>query len=361
MILGSLIDAGLKLSILKKELSKLNIGDFRLKAEKVKRLNFWGIKFDVHCSKKKRYTKIEEVFSLIRKSSLDPDIKRTSVSLFKRLEEKEKAVHGGEKEGLSLDQLGEVDSIIDIVGSAIAFKELGIEKIFVSKLISGTKIGPATLELLKGRDIEYINEPFELVTPTGALIAASFAEKEELPPPFRIERTGYGAGKWNLKSQPNLLRAIIGETNPKHILGNGAEQDSVYVLETNIDDSSPMVFERLFERLYKIGCLEAYITPVQMKKSRPGIVLTTLAGKEIIDEAAKIIFEETTTFGIRMHKVDRFKLRRKTKIVKTKFGNIRANIGYLGKEIMSVTPEYEDCRKLAIKNKVPLKQILKEI
>jgi len=213
---------------------------------------------------------------------------------------------------------------------------------------------PATLALLKGIDLEFTTFPYELITPTGAAILVTLCSSFGEVPAVKISRIGYGAGSRDLAEMPNLLRVLIAEATLPF------EQDTITVIQTNIDDLPPISYERLFERLLQRGALDVYITPIQMKKSRPGVLLTVLCEIHLKGAMASIIFDETTTFGMRFHEVDRYKLERKVNKVKTKYGAIRIKVGRSPEGIKTVSPEYEDCKKIASRFTLPLHKVYEE-
>jgi len=370
MVLGALIDLGLSPKELEKELKKLNIPDFNLNVKSVKKNGISGVGVEVVTKDKKERT-LKDILKIIDKSKLDKDIKETAKKIFTRLNDAEARVHRENKEHMHFHELGMLDTIVDVVGALIGLKKLGIEKIYSSALHVGSGFvkcahgilpvpSPATAELIKG--IPAYSSPHqnfwcgdigELVTPTGAVLITSLAEKFGNMPRIKIEKTGYGAGERNL-SIPNLLRVIIGDMDDDY------EQDRVALIQTNIDDMNPQIYDYLFEKLLKKGAFDVWLVPIQMKKNRPAVCLSVLAKKNDVDSLCDVIFSETTTIGVRISEVGRKKLSRQEKAVNTKYGKISVKISKAGKSIKTITPSYDDCRKLAKKLNIPLKEIFEE-
>ena len=365
MILGSLIDAGLDVKKLKSELKKLKITGYDLRIRRVKKNGISSTYLDVsvktRCSASHRG--LSDITRLITRSSLSKDVKERSVAIFTRLAKAEAKVHGTGIEKIHFHEVGAVDAIVDIVGAVIALDLLEIEKVYSSPLpLSHGFVdcahgrlpvpAPATMELLKGIPVYETEVLGELVTPTGAAILTRLA-RFKAAPRIKVLATGYGAGYHDYK-MPNLLRVLIGEQTP-------ALKDEVYVLETNIDDLNPQIYEYATERLFAAGALDVSLTNIVMKKSRPAVKLEVIVKEKELAAAKKIIFEETTAIGLRTSKCDREILERQITPVKTRYGTIRVKTAKASGKIVNIMPEYEDCKKAAIKYKAPLKSIYKEI
>jgi len=369
MVLGSLIDAGFDINILSRDLKKLKIKGYELKAAKVMRGALSGTKFD--CSVKHSllahsHRPLVEILKLIDDSSLKNSVKENARKIFSAIGKAESKIHcinGREK--LHLHELGDIDSIVDIVGTAIAIDALGIDEVYSSAVNFGrtmldTKGGvlpapsPASLEILKGAPVKISGVDSELVTPTGAGILKALSKGFGDMPQMKISQIGYGAGTKSLNEIPNMLRVIIGES------AAAFEKDKAFVIETNIDDMNPQNFEYLFEKLLKEGALDAYTTTVQMKKSRPAFKLTVLSDLPKLERLCSIIFNETTSIGIRYYQVDRFKLKREIVKVDTRYGNIKVKLSRGPDDILTVSPEYEECAKAARARGVPLKRVYEE-
>lgn len=371
MILGALLDAGFDLNYLKNELNKLKLTGCEILAKKVKKNNIAGTKFEVVINKNvQKQRNYIDIIRMIEKSKLKEEIKKNSKKIFLKIAEAESKVHNIKLNEIHFHEIGAIDSIIDIVGSCIAFDFFKEYKIFSSFLNLGSGIiktshgflpvpAPATSDLLKGIPV-YLDIPqkiksAELTTPTGAAIISTFCTNFGEMPIMEIEKIGYGAGSKELNEFPNLLQVFLGKMNSRY------EMDIVTVIETNIDDASPIIYENLVSKLLKEGCMDVFITPVLMKKTRPAVLLTAIAEKQNVEKVIDTIFSETTTFGIRTYEVTRKKLKREIKKINTKFGKLRVKIGYIGNKKVKITPEYEDCLKISEEKKIPLQKILKEI
>jgi uncharacterized protein (TIGR00299 family) protein len=367
MILGALIDAGLSLPRLKQELAKIPLKGYKLSTRQVIKNGFRATKLDVHASDQR--IQPDKMVSLIKQSRLSSGIKDKILKLIQRLANIESHVHGIKSafriphSAIHFHELGSADTLIDISGAVIGFHLLGIDKIYCSPLpitrgFIKTHHGriplpaPATAEMLKGFPVTHSEIGKEIVTPTGALIITSLAKPLIEMPVMTVKKIAYSAGDMEFPQQPNLLRAFLGT-----ISDNQQLTTNIWMLETNIDDSTPEIIAYTIERLIKHGALDAFAEPIRMKKSRPGILLKALAKEKDIAKLEEIIFTETSTFGIRHYPVERTELDREIKSVKTKYGMIPVKIGSLNGKIMSVSPEYEDCKKIAMKKGVPLKDI----
>lgn len=378
MCLGALLDAGLPLDSLEAELRKLPLDDYQLRVESVKRGPLGATLVEVverelthHKHEHRSWTQIKE---LILTSSLSPSVKSKSLAVFERLAIAEATIHRCPLEALQFHEVGAIDSIVDIVGTVAGFDLLGVEKIFCSPLPMGSGFvncahgvlplpAPATLELLKGFPVYSVQVTGETVTPTGAALVTSLATAFGTLPAQTIERIGYGAGS-NERSLPNVLRLVVGEemannmTSPHNTLD---QQTSVCVLETNIDDMNPEWYAYVAERLFSEGALDVFLTPVQMKKNRPGTLLTVLSAPELADRLCVILLEETTTLGVRIREERRFIADRFREVVPTPYGEIRVKFRKnLSTAVTSniaseyFAPEFEDCRLAAKTHGVPL-------
>lgn len=368
MILGALIDAGFNYEELNKELKKLGIDNYELDSKKVLRSEITGTKFDVLVREDKkdnehnRRRTLKDISGIINESTLGAGVKRDSVKIFENLAKAEAKVHNTSTEQVHFHEIGAVDSIIDIVGAVIAIHGLKIEKIYFSPIRTGTGFvkcshgqfpipAPATVELLKGHHVIGTNIQRELTTPTGAAILTTLGVNVEMCPEIMLLQIGYGAGSHEIPQIPNLLRVMIGETITV------CEQDEVWMVETNIDDMPGEHFGYLLEKILDAGALDGYITPVQMKKSRPGTLISIIVDDVHLSKVERIIFEQSTTFGIRKYKATRKKLYRKFVDVKTEYGMIRVKVGMLNGCIKNISPEHEDCRKIADERGLPLKLV----
>ncbi len=358
MFLGSLIDCGLDIKRLGSQLRKMKIGDYKLGARKVSRAGVSGVKFDVIYKKRRGHEHTDDktfkgIVKAIKSSGLSARVKEMSVAVFNNLAKAESRAHGVPVEKVHFHEVGDIDSVVDIVGACIALEELGIDEIYSSRL-AVANVAPATAYLLQGIDISIAGVPFELVTPTGASLLKTFSRPQDDIPPMKVLRAGYGAGSRDIPDRPNLLKSIIGERQAD------GDADVVTVLEANIDDMNPQIYEYIIERLFEAGALDVYITPVIMKKSRPACVLTVVSEPQTAETLSGIIFEETPTFGIRRHTAGRRKLKRKIVEVNTKYGNIKVKVGSWKNVISICSPEYEDCKRAAKLKKVPFSAVRRE-
>lgn len=364
MILGALSDCGLDEAAWKKELAKLVLPGYQIEVRKIEKQHIAATKVNIKIKESDQKRKLSDIVSLVNQSGLDSDVKEKSIRIFSRLAEAEAKVHGKTRDEVHFHEVGAVDAILDVVGSVVGLKLLEIEQVFCSELPltkgqTKTQHGnfpipaPATIELLSGWPVKIKDREGELVTPTGAAIITTLAKYEnglDLVP----ERTGYGAGDFDFKGFPNVLRVIIGE---KVSLYN---QDEVVVLETNIDNTEPQVLGYLMERLFGAGAKEAFFTPVTMKKNRPGVLLTVLSDSEKFSEMAQIIFQETYTSGIRLRKESRRILPRRIEEIQTEYGSAKVKI--IGEDFhLEALPEFEDCKALAQKNNLPFKLVYEKI
>ncbi len=364
MILGALLDSGLKIDDLKKELRKLSLRGYEIKVSKTNKMGIKGTKFEVKVPKEKTHRNLKDIFKIIDKSSLDEKIKNDSKKIFKRLAKAEALVHGIDIDKIHFHEVGSVDAIIDIVGAVIGLNILKVDKIYSSPLSLGRGFvkfshgkfpvpAPATLELCKNIPVRFPDIEGELVTPTGAAIITTLAEFSPRLD-FKVENIGYGAGSMDLKEIPNLLRVIIGHKE------QSLEQDEILVLETNIDNTTPEILGYLSEKLLEKGALDVFFIPVFMKKGRPGTLLSVLCNPEKLNLLSSIIFSETGTIGLRTQFHLRKKLPRKIEVVRTKFGNVRVKVVRDGEKTY-ISPEFEDCKILAEKNKIPLKEVYRKV
>lgn len=366
MILGSLIDAGLPLDFLRRELVKLNLPPFDLTAEKTHKNHLSGTQIMIRIPEEHHHRTLENICALIRKSSLPDRVKETGITIFTRLAEVEGKIHNKPPESVHFHEVGAVDSIVDIMGAAIGFHKLEIEAVYASPLPLGRGPiecahgvlpgpAPATLELLKDIPVVPSDMEQELVTPTGAAILSSLSAAFGPIPEMIIENIGYGLGMKDLKI-PNLLRIIIGNQTLAD------QSDTVQLIETNIDDMNPQFYDYIMECLFEAGALDVFMTQVIMKKNRPGIVLSILAVPELVNRLTEILFRETTTLGVRISEVKKRKvLDRQIISVSTQWGQGHVKIRILASGEKSAEPEYRDCKSLAQKNRVPIQLVYQSL
>ena len=368
MILGALLDAGLSLEDLQTELHKLNVTGFQFKVTRVKRQGISAVHVEVETEETHVHRHLQHILDILEKSALAQQVKDACQRIFTRLAEAEAVVHDTTIDRIHFHEVGALDAIVDVVGAVAGLRKLGVEKIYVSPFALGTgftvcahgKIplpAPATVELLKGKPVRYAEIEAELVTPTGAAILSTLGDHFGAPPAMRFEVVGYGAGTRELPI-PNTLRLFLGQTDEDSA---DYDCDTVTVIEANIDDMNPQLYEYLFEKLFETGALDVYTTPVMMKKNRPGIVLGVIAPLELRLQLVTLILTETTTIGVRWQDMQRAKAQREVRTVETPYGQVRIKVSRLGKKIITIAPEYEDCKKLAQAHpNIPLKQIYQE-
>jgi uncharacterized protein (TIGR00299 family) protein len=329
--------------------------------EKVNRGGIAATRFVVEGGEQRAHRHLPHILRMIDAGALPDKVKENAAAIFRKLGEAEARVHGVPVEKVHFHEVGAVDSIADIAGAAMGLFLLGVDQVHASPVNVGggtvtTEHGllpvpaPATVALLEGRPVFSRGPQTELTTPTGAAILATLAVSFGPLPPMRISGAGFGAGTKEFKDQANVLRVILGEAS------GAAEAASVAVLEANIDDSTPETLGYAMERLLEAGALDVTLTPVHMKKNRPGVMLSVLARLEDRERLASLVFAETSTFGLRIHVAERRVEARSVVEVETRFGKLRVKLSASG----AVAPEYEDCRKLARETGAPLREIMTE-
>lgn len=372
MCLGAIIDSGVPTKELERELKKIPIGDFKLISRKVKRACFKAVKVDVvqrAKSKEQKAKRWKDVEKIIQKSSLSHELKQKGRNVFKRIFQAEAQVHGEAFNRIHLHEIGPIDCIVDIFGTIVGLNILGIQKVYSSPINLGSgfvktkaKIlpipAPATIKILKNVPVYSKNISYELTTPTGAAIIKELSSEFGEIPNIEIEKIGIGAGSKDFKENPNILRLFIGDQWP---MTSDQGIEKVTVIETNIDDMNPQVYEYVMEKLLKMGALDVYLAHILMKKGRPGIKLTVLCSEEKKENLMEVILKETSTIGLRFYEVGRKVLQREIKAIDTEFGKVRVKFSRLGDNILKVTPEYKECRKIAKKLNIPLIDIIKKI
>lgn len=365
MILGSMIDAGLSPRLLREELKKLRIPTIRLNVKKVLKQGISATQVIVQGKKERRsHRSLKEMLKIIDRSDLESGVKKESKKVFQRIASVEAEIHQKPVEEIHFHEIGGLDSIVDIVGAVWGFRQMGIDKLYVSKVNVGTGFvecehgtlpvpAPATLSLMKGKPIYSSGVEKELLTPTGAALLTSLGSAFGKMPAMMVERIGYGAGRDDLP-HPNLLRLIIGTPT----VTSGKER--VTVIETNIDDMNPQFYDYVMERLLEMGVQEVFLTPIIMKKNRPGILLTVICPSEKLPSIIEFLLSETTTLGLRWHEEERERAEREILILETRHGKIRFKLAQWEGRAVNLSPEYEDCKRLALKKRVPLKDIFEE-
>jgi len=365
MFAAALVDLGLPLDALKAELRKIPGLRYRLELQGKKVGAIRAAHFRVVTAKKEPERSWVVIRRLIQQSALSAAIKERAIDIFARLAEAEGKVHGVAPGRVHFHEVGATDSIVDIVAAAIGIDYLNVDAWHFSRIPLGRGVtrarhgalplpGPATLELLKGLPVEWIDIEAETITPTGAAIVAALGNGFGAAPAMTIERIGYGAGVKDFPGRPNLLRLVLGHDE------DGGRREEMLVIETNIDDMSPEFYDYLFERLFAAGARDVFLTSVQMKKNRPGTLLTVLAEPSLREEMNDIIFSETSTIGVRYYAVTRAILQREVVSVKTKYGPVKVKVVDQPGGGRRAAPEYDDVKRIAARKKVPLKAVYDE-
>jgi uncharacterized protein (TIGR00299 family) protein len=407
MFLGAMIDLGVDLHRVEEELGKLALHDYHLHAHRTKRCQIEGVKFDVHLGPSHPHAHEHEHLSvnaellqplsphphphahehehphapahphgpkysvikgLIARSRLSGWVKEKALAVFERVAVAEGKIHGVPPGEVHFHEVGAVDSIVDIVGACVALEILGSPRVLAAGVVDGTGWvdcahgrfpipAPATLEILAARGIAITqcDEPHEMVTPTGAALLAEFVETFGPMQGLAARRIGVGVGSRENKTRPNVVRAILGEggTAPVH----DWESDTIAVLETNLDDTSPEILGHFVETALAAGALDVFYAPIQMKKSRPGVWLSVLCAADQAARFGEMILRQTSAFGVRRSVVERWKLRREFRSVPTSLGEVTVKLGFLDGRVAQVAPEFESCKKLAAAKNLPLAEV----
>jgi uncharacterized protein (TIGR00299 family) protein len=365
MFVAALLDLGLSLEVLSRELRKILTLKFELNVAKRTVHSITATQFQVTPPGKEAPRSWNQIRQLIETSELASEVKETGVKIFHRLAEVEGKIHGVPAEEVHFHEVGATDSIVDIVAAAIGFHELKIRAVHFSKVPLGRGLtqsghgplpvpGPATLELLKGIPVQWTQLAGETVTPTGAAIMSSLGISFGEQPSMTVESIGYGAGEKEWPDRPNLFRLVLGTTVDWR-------QEEMLVIETNIDDMNPQFFEHVMDRLFATGARDVFFSPIQMKKNRPAVLVRVIAEPQDRDSLAKILFEETTTIGLRYHSVGRIILDRTETTVKTRFGDVKVKIWQEPSGEKRISPEYDELKRIAIAKKIPLNVVRDEI
>ncbi len=361
MIVGALLDAGATLDRVRETLSGLDVSGYAVNAEKVTKQGFAATRFSVDVgSGDDHHRHLKDIVAIINGSELPETVKTRSATAFTKLAAAEAEVHGSTIGKVHFHEVGAVDAIVDVVAAMAALDELSVGRVVCSPICVGSGTvqmahgvlpvpAPATALLLRGVPLVASHEAGERTTPTGAAILTTLADHFGPLPDVTPRAIGYGAGTREGVHRPNLLRVILGDVVAD------AERDEVVVLETAIDDCTGEAIGHAIDRLLNAGALDAYCSPIQMKKSRPGSLLTVISSFADADRLEAMLFAETTTFGIRRTTACRSKLSREHEAVDTPHGPVRMKVGRRGGEIISVSPEYEDCRRIATEKGLPLR------
>lgn len=394
MTLGALVDAGLPLADLRRGLSKLRLKGYTLTSRRVLKHAVAATKVDVTIAGQKElphspehddhghphshdhahphhherpkghaHTSLKQILSLIRTSGLPAAVKETASDCFLRLGKVEGRIHGMDPMKVSFHEVGAVDSIIDIVGSCLGLHLLGVTEVYCSRVpIAHGEIrtrhgrlpnpGPAAMGLLPGFPLVPVDIDREILTPTGAALLATFVREPGRFPDMTLRAIGWGAGEWDLPQRANVTRILIGES------ATSDQSDTIFLVETNLDNVPGELVGYLFEKLFAAGAVDVYTTPIQMKKSRPGVIVSALVAPSKRTAIEEILLRETPTFGVRRTLMERSKLGRRQATVSTRYGNIRLKVGSLDGETLKASPEYEDCRAAAEKHGVALARVV---
>jgi pyridinium-3,5-bisthiocarboxylic acid mononucleotide nickel chelatase len=405
MTIGALLGAGVSFSDLKAELSKLKLKGYELKQSRVLRNGISAIKFDVLVAGPGRpssegnsgtarrtrpkelrlratpslgrlqgehaHRSLDSILEMIENSKLSSGAQILSQQIFRRLGEAEAKVHEIPIQQVHFHEVGAIDSIVDIVGSAVCFDWLSFKRIVCSPINVGSGFvdchhgklpvpGPAVAELLKNIPIYSTGPEVELTTPTGAAIISTVASEYRRMKEFQSTSVGYGAGSRDVEGFPNALRVFVGEETNVQPAAIESDLELVNVIEANIDDMNPQIYGYFVEKALAEGALDVYITAVQMKKNRPGQCLSVICEPSKLDALARLVFTETTTIGLRIQKVHRRVLNRSLETIETRFGQVRIKVARLNGTVLNAMPEFADCQRLAEENAIPLKEVLAE-
>lgn len=378
MILGALIDAGVPFDEVQRALGSLAVDGYTVSADRVMKAGVSALKFRVEehgresgvgrresAAAVHRHYHLKHIYAAIEKAELSPAAKARATKMFQRLAEAEAAIHGSTMETVHLHEVGAVDSIIDIVGTVFAMEHIGAARVVASPVnVGGGMVktahgvfpvpAPATVRLLGDAPSYSSGVQMETLTPTGALILTEYADSFGPMPAMRIERVGYGAGDRDLPETPNVVRVFVGEADERQAAMR------VTVMACEIDDMNPQIFGAVMDRLYAAGALEVLYQPVQMKKNRPGTLMTIVCTPEKRDVLADIVFRETTTIGIRYQEMSRLCLDREMVPVETSFGVVRFKVARQGGDVLNAQPEFDDLSRLAAEKGVPIKVVQAE-
>ncbi len=363
MILGAMIAAGVEPRVLLGQLALLNVQGYSIEFQTVDRSGISATYARVETPHEHADRHLSHILEIIYDSQLSAGVKDRAAKVFSRLAQAEANVHNEPVERVHFHEVGALDAIIDVVGAAICFDLAGIERFVCSPLhLGGGSVHmdhgrfpvppPAVAELLKGAPVYSTDIKGELVTPTGAAIIATVCSEYGPLPKMELQRTGYGAGTRQYEKFPNVLRVLIGESEVQT-----ANEERLWMIETNVDDMSPQVFGHVMERALEMGALDCYFTPIQMKKDRPGVLLSVLCRIESKDKLSAMLFAETTTLGVRSYEVERRALDREIVRVETQYGPIDVKVGRLNGKVINEMPEYEQCRAAALRARVPLRVV----
>jgi len=370
MFVGALLDLGLPLDRLFAELGKIPLGFYEFKRTRALRGKVVGTRIEIRIPAKQPSRKLGEIADLIGHSALSASVKQRVMEVFNRLAEAEGKLHNLPPAQVHFHEIGAVDSILDIVGTCVGLELFDISTLTCSPVNVGSGRvraahgslpvpAPAALELLKGVPVFSSGAEGELVTPTGAALITTLAARFGPIPAMKVERIGYGAGAREIPGQPNLARLLLGESSAPVTAQPGAPGDEVVsVIEANVDDMSPQLFGFFVDQALAAGALDVTCAPIQMKKNRPGVLVSVLCTPETSDALAQMLFEQTTTIGVRIYEARRKVLKRELLSVETPYGTVKVKVAKREGKVLNVAPEYDDCQRLAMEKGVPLKQVM---
>jgi len=363
MILGALVDAGVNPEQLQQQIGLLGVSGYSIDFENVDRSGISATYARVRTAHEHSHRHLSDILQIIYGSSLLDSVKERAARIFSRLAEAEARVHNEPIEKVHFHEVGALDAIIDVVGAAIGFELLGAQRFVCSPLHVGSGTvemdhgrfpvpPPAVAELLKGAPFYSSDIPGELLTPTGAAILSTVCDSFGPVPKMKLEQTGYGAGTRQYEKFPNVLRILVGEDE-----ATVAADERLLMIETNMDDISPQILGHVMDRALTLGALDCYFTAIQMKKNRPGVLLSVLCKTEDRERFMQILFAETTTLGVRSYEVERRALQRSVVRVETRYGPIDVKVAQLNGHIIKDMPEFEQCRQAALNAGVPLREV----
>jgi pyridinium-3,5-bisthiocarboxylic acid mononucleotide nickel chelatase len=366
MILAALIDAGVPADKLAEMLTGLKLDEFELKSASINKNGFQATKVDIQVGKQPPERHLKEILDVIQNSSLPGPIRDRATKIFQKIAAVEAGIHNKPVDQIHLHELGSTDTIVDVTGALLALDYLGVSHIYASPIPLGSGFidgahgqiplpAPATIALLKGLPVRKTEIKAELITPTGAALLAELVDDFSPPPEMTIDKIGYGAGTRDLPI-PNLLRVMIGEIAKKR----NQTLEKLILLESNLDDMNPEIYPYVMNLLFNAGALDVCLLPVQMKKNRPGTQIQVLVNIQNVQDMKDILFQETSTLGIRQTLVDRYSLPRIIQEVSTTYGVVRIKVAGEGTNYQKVSPEFEDCQKLARENHIPIQKVYQE-
>ena len=363
MILGAMVAAGVNPDLLAQQLKLLNVEGFNVQFKQVTRAGLGATYAVVETAHEHEHRHLSDILKIIDNSALSAGVKKRASQIFTRLAEAEAHVHNEPVEKVHFHEVGALDAIVDVIGACVCFELLGIERFVSSPIHVGSGFvqmehgqfpvpPPAVAELLKGVPFYSTEIKGELLTPTGAAIITTMSEQYGPMPNMESSTVAYGAGTRQYEHFPNVLRVFVGET-----LGAEPHLERLLMIETNIDDLSPQVLGHVMDQAFELGALDCYFTPVQMKKNRPGILLSVLCEQQLKNQLMQLLFKETTTLGVRTYEVERRALERTTVRVETPYGPIDVKVARLNGQVVNEMPEFEQCRRAAKESGVPLKRV----